>query len=141
MYLGSRKPKRRDSPWRVLVLTVLVIGGLYMVREQLSGAGWTRPFDATPTPTRTSESYFDEAEVLYQEGLLDEAIVAYQNAFGADPEDNIALFRLVRLMIFRQRTDDGLVFKVFPDEPVTLAFMGGHKGYFCLHTGMQSPAL
>jgi tetratricopeptide (TPR) repeat protein len=92
----------------VLVLTILVIGGLYVVREQLSGAGWTRPFDATPTPTRTSESYFDEAEVLYQDGLLDEAIVAYQNAFRADPEDNIALFRLVRLMTFRQRTDEVL---------------------------------
>jgi tetratricopeptide (TPR) repeat protein len=106
MYLGSRKPKRRDSPWRVMVLTILVISGVYVLREQLAGAGWTRPFDATPTPTRTAESYFDEGEVLYQDGLLDEAIVAYRDAFRADPEDNIALFRLARLMTIRQRTEE-----------------------------------
>jgi superkiller protein 3 len=108
MYLGSQKPKRRDSPWRVLVLTILVIGGLYVVREQLTGARWARPFDATPTPTRTSESYFDEGEVLYNEGLLDEAIVAFENAFRADPEDNVALFRLARLMVMRHRAGEVL---------------------------------
>jgi tetratricopeptide (TPR) repeat protein len=90
------------------MLTILVIGGLYVIREQLAGASWARPFDATPTPARTSESYFDEAEVLYQDGLLDEAIVAYQSAFRADPEDNIALFRLVRLLTIRQRTAEVL---------------------------------
>ncbi len=106
MYLGTGKPKRRDSPWRVLVLVTLVIGGLYVIREQLVGATWTRPFDATPTPTRTSESYFDEAETLYDEGLLDSAITAYQNAFRVDPQDNIALFHMARLMVFRQRTSE-----------------------------------
>ena len=65
MYIGPRKPRRRDSPWRVLVLTILIIGGLYVLREQLTGASWARPFDPTPTPTRSSESYFDEAEALY----------------------------------------------------------------------------
>ena len=108
MYLSSHKPRRRDSPWRVLVLVVLAIGGLYLIREQLAGTSWTRPFDPTPMPTRTSESYFDEGQTLYDEGLLDDAIVAYENAFRADPTDNIALFRLVRLMIFRQRTADVL---------------------------------
>jgi tetratricopeptide (TPR) repeat protein len=108
VYLDARKPKRRDSPWRVLVLVVLVIGGLYVIREQLSGAIWTRPFDPTPTPTRTAESYFEEGEVLYDEGLLDEAIIAYEHAFEADPHDNIALFRLARLMVIRQRSDEVL---------------------------------
>ena len=108
VYLGSRKPRRTDSPWRVLVLVILAIGGLYLIREQLAGTSWTRPFDPTPAPTRTSESYFDEGQTLYDEGLLDDAIVAYENAFRTDSTDNIALFRLVRLMIFRQRTADVL---------------------------------
>ena len=108
MYLGSRKPKRRDSPWRVLVLVVLVIGGLYVLREQFAGANWTRPFDPTPTSTRTAESYFDEGESLYDEGLLDEAIIAYRDAFRADPQDNVALFRLARLMVVSQRTAEVL---------------------------------
>jgi tetratricopeptide (TPR) repeat protein len=108
MYLGSQKPKRRDSPWRVLVLVVLIIGGLYVVREQLGGASWTRPFDPTPTPTRSAESYFDEGEGFYDEGLLDEAIVAYEHAFRADPEDNLALFRLARLMVIQGRAAEVL---------------------------------
>lgn len=108
MYLDSRKPRRRDSPWRVLVLVVLIIGGLYVIREQLEGASWTRPFDPTPTPTRSADSYFEEGELLYDEGLLDEAIVAYESAFSVDPEDNLALYRLVRLMTFRGRADEVL---------------------------------
>lgn len=108
MYIGPRKPRRRDSPWRVLVLTMLIIGGLYVLREQLTGASWARPFDPTPTPTRSSESYFDEAEALYDEGLLDAAIDAYHNAVKRDPLDNLALSRLVRLMVYRQRTAEVL---------------------------------
>jgi tetratricopeptide (TPR) repeat protein len=103
MYIGVKKPKRKDSPWRVLVLVILIIVGLYIVREQLGGARWARPFDATPTPTRSAESYFDEAEASYDEGLLDEAIIAYERAFLTDPNDNVALFRLARLMVFRGR--------------------------------------
>jgi tetratricopeptide (TPR) repeat protein len=108
MYLDSRKPRRKDSPWRVLILAVLIIAGLYVVRAQLEGASWARPFDPTPTPTRSADSYFEEGELLYEEGLLDEAIVAYESAFAVDPEDNVALYRLVRLMAFRDRTDQVL---------------------------------
>lgn len=108
MYLNSRKPRRKDSPWRVLVLVMLIIGGLYVLREQFVGADWTRPFDPTPTPTRSAESYFEEGEVLYQEGILDLAITAYEHAFRIDPQDNIALFRLTRLMVIRHRSREAL---------------------------------
>jgi tetratricopeptide (TPR) repeat protein len=108
MYLGSEKPRRRDSPWRVLILVVLIIGGLYVIREQIGGASWARPFDPTPMPTRSPESFFDEANLLYDEGLLDEAIVAYEQAYSADLEDNIALYRLVRLMVLRGREGEAL---------------------------------
>ncbi len=108
MYLNQRKPRRQDAIGRVLVLVVLIIAGLYIVREQVTGAGWTRPFDPTPTPTRSAESFFEEAEALYAEGLLDQAIVAYREAFAIDPEDNVALFRLVRLMVIRGQSGRAL---------------------------------
>lgn len=108
MYLGSDKPRRRDSPWRVLILVILIVAGVYVIREQIGGASWARPFDPTPTPTRNPESYFDEGDVLYDEGLLDEAIAAYEHAVAAVPDDNIALYRLVRLMVLRGRTAEAL---------------------------------
>jgi tetratricopeptide (TPR) repeat protein len=108
MYLGSDKPRRRDSPWRVLILVILIIVGIYVIREQIGGASWARPFDPTPTPTRDPESYFDEGELLYDEGLLDEAIAAYEHAVAALPDDNIALYRLARLMVLRGRTGEVL---------------------------------
>jgi tetratricopeptide (TPR) repeat protein len=92
----------------VLVLVILIVGALYVLREQLGGAAWTRPFDPTPTPTRSAESYFEEAESLYREGILDSAIEAYRGAFRRDPQDNIALARLARLLTYRQRTGEVL---------------------------------
>ena len=99
-YLGTGKPNRRDSLGRAFVLTVLILFGLYVVSQRQD---WLQPFAPTPTPTRTAASYFDEAEVLYRDGKLDEAIVAYRNAYQREPESWIALSRLVRLMIFRNQ--------------------------------------
>lgn len=108
MYLTSQKPKRQDSIWHVLILVVLIIGAIYVIREQFEGKGWTRPFDPTPTPTRSAESYFEEAESLYNEGLLDQALIAYHQAFKSDSEDNVALVRMVRLMVIRGQTAQAL---------------------------------
>ncbi len=106
MYLGPpRREKRTSSPWRVLILTMLILFGVYIITEQPQ---WARPFEPTPTPTRTAESYFFEAEEYYADGLLDEAIAAYRQAVKVDPSDTTSLSRLVRLMVLRGRAADAL---------------------------------
>ena len=106
MYLGPpRRRKKTSSPWRVLILTILILFGVYIIAEQPQ---WARPFEPTPTPTRTAESYFYEAEEYYEGGLLDEAIAAYRQAVAVDPADTISLSRLVRLMVLRGQAADAL---------------------------------
>ncbi|OQY25866.1 MAG: hypothetical protein B6I34_01365, partial [Anaerolineaceae bacterium 4572_32.1] len=69
---------------------------------------WLSPFAPTPTPTRTAASYFDQAEVLYREGKLDEAIVAYRNAYQREPKSWRALSRLVRAMVLGNQADQAI---------------------------------
>ncbi|MFZ5916948.1 MAG: tetratricopeptide repeat protein [Chloroflexota bacterium] len=100
-YLGTGKPKSRDSLGRVLILTVLILAALYVVSQLYWQQNWMNPFAATPLPTRTADSYFDEAEVLYREGKLSDAIAAYRKAYDMAPDSWIALTKLVRVMAFQ----------------------------------------
>ncbi|MDY7039537.1 MAG: tetratricopeptide repeat protein [Chloroflexota bacterium] len=106
MYLGPpRRQKQTSSPWRVLILVMLIIFGAYIIAERPQ---WARPFEPTPTPTRSAESFFYEAEEYYDDGLLDEAIAAYRQAVAVDPMETTSLTQLVRLMVLRGHAADAL---------------------------------
>jgi tetratricopeptide (TPR) repeat protein len=103
MYLGSRPKRRRSSPWRKLILLALIGAGIYIL-IQFRQQGVETPFIPTPTPTRTASSYVAEAEGLYWEGDLTQAIAVYERAIEMDPTEVEPHIALARLLALRGRT-------------------------------------
>ncbi len=108
MYLGSGPPRRRkgSNPVRVLILLILIAAGLYVLTVRPEAI--PQPLRATSTPTRTAESYVAEAEQLYSEGQLDEAISTYQEAIRRDPILVENYIPLARLLVIRMRLDEAI---------------------------------
>ena len=93
----TRKRRRRSNPWRILILVALIGGMLYVNRVVLPN---TDPlFVPTPTPTRSPESYVNEAKSLYEQGKIKQAIAAYEEAILADPENASNYVELARIQI------------------------------------------
>ncbi|GAP08255.1 MAG TPA: tetratricopeptide repeat protein [Anaerolinea thermolimosa] len=94
-----RKERARSDPYRVLILLVLVVGGLFILR------GFQRQeiqplFLPTPTPTRTSHSYALEGQTHFQAGNLDKAIAAYQQALQTDPSNALLWAELAQIQTY-----------------------------------------
>jgi hypothetical protein len=79
--------RRRKRPnlfgWTVFGLVVLF--GYYF--DQIYLPTKPNPFEATPTATRSAESFVTEAETLFQSGKLVQAIDAYKAAVKSSPQD------------------------------------------------------
>jgi tetratricopeptide (TPR) repeat protein len=81
-----RKERSQSNPVRVLVMLVLVIGGLFILRGYNNKE--IKPlFQATLTPTRTSNSFGLEGQTHFAAGNLNGAIAAYQQALQTDPSN------------------------------------------------------
>jgi tetratricopeptide (TPR) repeat protein len=108
MDLGRRQPRRRtgSNPIRVFILLVLIGLGLYVLTIRPETI--PQPFQPTPTPTRTAAHYAGEAAGFYQEGKLDLAIQAYEEAVRRDPTVVDYYVALTRLLVFRNRLDEAL---------------------------------
>jgi len=68
----TRSNRRRSSPWRIGLLVVVILGLLYF--NQFVVTTMPTPFTPTTTPTRSVESFLNEAQILYAEGKLTQAI-------------------------------------------------------------------
>ncbi len=94
MYLRGSKLKmnrrrRRSSPITILILALLVGGAVYVNQMVVPR---TQPlFISTMTPTRSPESFVNEAEKLQADGKLSQAIEVYKSASLVSP-DNPAIF-------------------------------------------------
>lgn len=92
--------KRRKRPnffsWAVLGLVVLF--GYYLNEVYLPAQ--PNPFEATPTVTRSPESFATEAEELFKNGKLLPSIEAYQSAINASPQNPALYIALARIQVW-----------------------------------------
>jgi tetratricopeptide (TPR) repeat protein len=137
MYIG-RKPKRRSTR-RILFLLVLIAGAsLFVYYIWSTQPEWSQPFEPTPTPTRTPQSYILEAEAYYGQGQLDEAISAYEQAVAINPDDTASRVRLAQFLTLRQRSAEALrqareTVLMEPSNPQALATLCqalGEEGHY-----------
>ena len=102
----TRKRRKRSNPWRILVLVALIGGMFYVNRVILPN---TQPlFIPTPTPTRSPESFVNEAESLFQEGKLNQSIEAYEEAILSNPDNPSNYVELARIQILAGQYNDAL---------------------------------
>jgi tetratricopeptide (TPR) repeat protein len=109
MYLrGSqwnmRKKRRRSNPLLVVFLLLMVAGAVYV--NQVIVPDVPPLFIDTPTPTRDPESYVTEAEALFNEGKLSQAIASYEQAVIHKPNDPSIYIALARTQMFSGRYAD-----------------------------------
>lgn len=106
--------QRSTSFYRIMALLGLITAAAWVFLSFRRGEIQS-PFDPTPTPTRVSESYFQEAQAYFEAGKLDDpgnatpgpgvpqindAIEAYQAALAGDPNNAKAWAELARIQAY-----------------------------------------
>jgi tetratricopeptide (TPR) repeat protein len=112
MYLrGSKWNMRRRRPrinWFLVALVIILIAIFTYVDRFVLPTAQT-PFMPTPTVTRDPESFVTEAEGLFAEGKLLQAIDTYMEAIRIKPSDPTLYIALARVQIFAGKNDDASV--------------------------------
>ena len=93
--------KRRPNYFAWTVFGLVLLFGYYFNQVYLPTQ--PNPFDATPTPTRSPESYVTEAEDLFKDGKLFQAIEAYKEAIRSSPQDSTLYVSLARLQVWARQ--------------------------------------
>lgn len=101
---NMRKKRRRSNPLLVIFLLLLVAGAIYV--NQVIVPDIPPLFIPTPTPTRDPESYITEAEGLFNQGKLSQAIASYELAVQARPNDPSVYVALARAQMFAGKYAD-----------------------------------
>jgi tetratricopeptide (TPR) repeat protein len=102
MYLkGSRwsysQRRKRGSPFRIIALLGLVAGALYI--NQVVVPATPPLFIPTATPTRSPESFINDAQVMISSGKINQAIETYKQAVKADPRNPAVYVTLARWQV------------------------------------------
>jgi tetratricopeptide (TPR) repeat protein len=101
--------RSKSNPYRVVVLVFLILGSLGLLLSVKRGQVQS-PFDPTPTPTRSPQSYIMAAQAYFAAGKLDDpasdqdAIGAYQQALLVDPTNAQVWAELARIQAYSSST-------------------------------------
>jgi tetratricopeptide (TPR) repeat protein len=95
--LFSRKPQ--SNVYRMFLWVVMLLGGIWMLQQ--INKGEIQPlFLATPTPTRTTDSFILEGDANFTAGNLNAAITAYEESVRANPNDAETWRKLARIQTY-----------------------------------------
>jgi tetratricopeptide (TPR) repeat protein len=95
--------RKRGSPLRVIALLALVAGALYV--NQVVVPATPPLFVATPTPTRSPDSFLVDAQDLIKSGKINQAIETYKEAVKADPRNPSLYVTLARWQVLSGEYD------------------------------------
>jgi tetratricopeptide (TPR) repeat protein len=94
--MTRRKKRPNYFGWTIFGLVLLF--GYYFNQVYLPTQ--PNPFEATPTPTRSPESYVTEAETLFKDGKLFQSIDMYKEAIRSSPQDSTLYVALARVQMW-----------------------------------------
>jgi tetratricopeptide (TPR) repeat protein len=101
--------RSKSNPYRVLFLIFLIMGCAWLLLL-LNRGQVQSPFNPTPTPTRSPQSYIMAAQAYFEAGKLDDptsnqdAIGAYQQALAIDANNASVWAELARIQIYSSST-------------------------------------
>jgi tetratricopeptide (TPR) repeat protein len=102
-------PRSKSSPYRIVLWAFLILGAIWML-IQVNRGKVQSPFNPTPTPTRSADSYILAAQAYFEAGKLDDpasnldAIGAYQQALQVDPTNAQIWAELARIQTYSSST-------------------------------------
>jgi tetratricopeptide (TPR) repeat protein len=123
---------RRPSGWRIVLLVILIGAALYI--NQVVVPATPPLFVPTPTPTRSPESFVNQADEFYRAGKMTQAIDAYKEAISADPSNPSNYVELARLQVFAGDYDQAVTnsqnaLLKNPNNPMAHAVLGWAYGF------------
>lgn len=95
--LFNRRPQ--SNIYRMFIYVVMLLGGVWIL-QQVSRGDIKPLFEPTPIPTRTKDSYLQEAAANAKAGSLNAAIQAYKEALKMDPNDAKTWADLARIQTY-----------------------------------------
>lgn len=96
--------RKRPNWFAWIILALVLLFGYYVNQVYLPSQ--PNPFDATPTATRSPEGLAAEADKLFNDGKLFQAIDMYQEAINASPQNPTYYIAIARIQVWAGRYEE-----------------------------------